>query len=115
MFANQRIRTTLTVGGEVTVFQVIAGEVLVTSGVVVFENSEGGGGEGGSYALRLGLTRWRADGIVVSNFHVRQVGVPVVLSFVDDHREHLSHGVSDALDATVAVRMVGVCRDFSRA
>ena len=45
MFVNQRIRTTLTVGGEVTVFQVIAGEVLVTSGVVVFENSEGGAGK----------------------------------------------------------------------
>ena len=56
-----------------------------------------------------------ADGIVVRKFHVRQVDVPVVLSFVDDHRQHLSHGVVDALDATVAVGMVGACRDFPHA
>ena len=52
-----------------------------------------------------------ADGIVVSKFHVRQVDVPVVLSFVDDHRQHLSHGVVDALDTIVAVG-VGARREF---
>ena len=41
--------------------------------------------------------------------------VPVVLSFVDDHCQHLSHGVVDALDATVAVGVLGVRRDFSHA
>ena len=38
LLANQRIRTSLTVGGEVAVFQVVAGEALVASGVVVFED-----------------------------------------------------------------------------
>ena len=44
-----------------------------------------------------------------------QVDVPVVLLFVDDHRQHLSHGVIDALDATVAVGVVGARREFSHA
>lgn len=34
-----------------------------------------------------------ADGMVAGRLHVRQVDVPDVLSFVDDHREHLSHMV----------------------
>ena len=36
-FVNQLIPTPLTVGGEVAVFQVVADEALVTSGVVVFK------------------------------------------------------------------------------
>ena len=46
------------------------------------------------------------DGVVLSKFHVRQVDVPVVLSFVGDHCENLSHGVIGALNATVVVRVV---------
>ena len=49
---------------------------------------------------------------ILSEFHVRQVDVPIVLFSVDDHRQHLGHGVVDALDATVAVGMVGARRDF---
>lgn len=42
---------------------------------------------------------------------MRQVDVPVVSSFVDDHRENLTHGVIGALDAIVVVRVVGTRRD----
>ena len=103
----------MTVGGGGAVFQVMAGEALMVSGVVVFEDGEGKAGE----AVHMHLIRCQpgggADGIIVSKFHVWQADVPVVLSFVDDHRQHLSHGVVDALDATVAV--VGDRRDFSHA
>ena len=95
LFANQRMRTPLTVGGEVAVFQVVAGEASVASGVVVFEDGEGKAGEAVHMHLIRGQRGAGADGIVVSKFHVRQVDVPVVLSFVDDHRQHLSHGVVD--------------------
>ena len=44
-----------------------------------------------------------------------QVNVPDVLPFVDDHREHLGHGVIGALDAIVAFVVVGACRDFPHA
>ena len=115
MFANQRIRTPLAVSGEVAVFQVVAGETLVASGVVVFEDGEGKAGE----AVHMYLIRYQpgggADGIVVSKFHVWRVDLPVVLSFVDDHRQHLSHAMVDALDATVAVGVVDARRDFSHA
>ena len=39
----------------------------------------------------------------------------VVLSFVDDHRKHLSHSVIGALDATVAVGVLGARRNFPHA
>ena len=79
LFANQRIRTPLTVGGEVAVFKVVADEALVASSVVVFENGEGKAGE----AVHMHIIRDQpgggADRTVVSKFHVRQVDVPVVL------------------------------------
>ena len=44
-FANYRTRTPLTVGVEVAVFQVVAGEALAASGVEVFDDYEGKAGE----------------------------------------------------------------------
>ena len=97
------------------VFQMVAGEALMASGVVVFEDGEGKVGEAVHMHLVQRQPGGGADGIVVSKFHVWQVDVPVVLSFVDDHRQHLSHGVVDALDAIVADGMVGARRDFPHA
>ena len=45
LFVNQRIRTPLAVSGEAAVFQVVAREALVPSGVSVFDNGKGGVGE----------------------------------------------------------------------
>ena len=36
----------------------------------------------------------RADGIVVSKFDVGQTQVPIVLSLVGDHSQHLGHPVA---------------------
>ena len=68
MFSNQRIRTPLTVGGEVVVFQVVAGEVLMDSSVAVFEHGEGEVGEAVQMHLIWGQPGGGADGIVVSIF-----------------------------------------------
>ena len=87
----------------------------MASGVAVFEDGEGGARKAVHMHLIRGQPCGGADGIVVSKFHVRQVDVPVVLPFVDDHRQHLSHGVVDALNATVTVGVVGARRDFSHA
>ena len=106
LFANQGIRTLLMVGGEVAVFQAVAGEALVASGVVLFEAVEGEAEKTVHIHVIGGRPGGGADGIVADKFHVRQVDVLVVLSFVDDYREYLSHGVVDALDATVAGGMV---------
>ena len=58
LFANQRIPTPLAVGGEVAVVQVVAGEALVASGVVVFDDGEGEAGE----AVHKHLTWGQPDG-----------------------------------------------------
>ena len=55
------------------------------------------------------------DVIIASKFHVRQMSIPIIWSFVDDHSGYLSHGMIDALDAAVAVRMIGACRIFAHA
>ena len=55
------------------------------------------------------------DGIIVSKFHVRQMSTPIILALADNHSEHLSHGVVHALDAAVAVRMIGTCCNFVHA
>ena len=41
--------------------------------------------------------------------------VPVVLVFVHDHREHLSHAVIDALELPLPFGMIGARRNFSHA
>ena len=38
------------------------------------------------------------------------MSIPVILLFIDDHIELLSHGIVDALYAAVAVRMTRACR-----
>ena len=55
------------------------------------------------------------DGIIVRKFHVRKMSIPIILSLLDNHSEHLSHGVIHALDVAVAVRMIGACCNFVHA
>ena len=54
-------------------------------------------------------------GVVPDKLHVRQVGIPIILLLVDDHSEHLSHGVVHSLRTAVAVRMIGACCIFAHA
>ena len=56
-----------------------------------------------------------ADGIVVSEFDVRQMQVPIVLSLVDDHSQHLDHSVVHPLNAPVTVGMIEACSKLSHA
>ena len=53
------------------------------------------------------------DRIVVSELYVRQLRIPFVLAFVDDHSQHLGHCVVNALHTTDAAWMVGAGGDFS--
>lgn len=55
------------------------------------------------------------DGIVVSQFHVRQMNVPIMLLLVDDYSYNMSQGRIHALDAAVPVRMVQTCSNFPHA
>ena len=54
-------------------------------------------------------TRRRADRIVVCELDVRELQIPVVLSFIDDHSQRLSHSVVHPLTASVTVWMIGAC------
>ena len=52
-----------------------------------------------------------ANGVVVGVFDVGKVDIPVVLVFVANHGWRFCNKVDDMFDATVAARMVGVCRE----
>ena len=43
------------------------------------------------------------------------MSIPVLLLFIDDHSEHLSHGIVLTRGAAVAVRLIGSCRCFPHA
>ena len=73
------------------------------------ENSERNAGDAGLMCLIGGHPCGGTSGIVVCEFDMRQVNVPVVRSLIDDHREHLSHDVIHALYAAVTAGMIGAC------
>ena len=50
---------------------------------------------------------------LLGELHVRQLRIPIVLAFVDDHIQHLSHCVVNALHTTVTACIVGAGGDFS--
>ena len=59
-----------------------------------------------------GLTRRRADRIVVNKLDVRELKIPLILALVDDYSQFLGHGVIHPLNAYVAVWKVGGCDKF---
>ena len=82
----------------------------------MLEDIEGYAGQAVHVHLIGGQPGGGTGGIIsVSKFHLWQMGIPTILPFVDDHSEHLSHGMVHALDTTFAFRMIGTCRNFARA
>ena len=53
------------------------------------------------------------DRIVVSELHVWQLRIPIVLAVVDDQNQHLRYRLVNALHTTVNAWMVGAGGDFS--
>ena len=109
VFANNVVRVLLSVCGEVAIGQVVAGQTLVSRYSGAFENRQGETWKPTHVNLVGRQTRRRADRIVVSELDVREPEIPVVLSLVDDHSQHLGHSVVHPLNAPVAVRMTGAC------
>ena len=99
----------LPVGGQVAIGQVITGQTLVSHDTSAVENGHVEPWESSQVDLVGRQTRPRADGIVVSGFDVVQMQVPIVLSLVDDHSQHLGHSVVYPLSAPIAVGMIGAC------
>ena len=107
--ANNVLRALLPIGGQVAIGQVVADQALMSHDVSAVETRHGETWESAHVDLTGRQTRRRADGIVVSEFDVRQLRVPIVLSLVDDHSQHLGHSVVYPLNAPVTVGMMGVC------
>ena len=53
--------------------------------------------------------------LYVNEFDVRQMQIPTVLSFSDDHSQHLGHSVVHPLNASVTVGMIGACSKLAHA
>ena len=115
MCVNNVVRALLSVGGQVAIDQVVAGQTLVPHDAGALENRQGGTWESAHVDLVGRQTRRRADAIVVSEFGVKKMQVPIVLSFVDDHSQHLGHSAVHPLNAPVTVGMIGACSKLAHA
>ena len=91
----------------------VAGQTLVSRYSGAFENRSGGDVEASTHVNLVGRqTRRRTDRIVVSELDARDLQIPVILSLVDDHSQHLGHSVVHPLNAPVAVRVLRLrCRE----
>ena len=107
--ADNVVRTLLPVGGQGAIGQVVTGQTLVSHDTCAIENRQEEPWESAHVDLVGRQTRRRANGVVVSEFDVGQMQVPVVLSLVDDHSQHLCHSVIYPLNAPVTVGMIGAC------
>ena len=85
MCTDNVVRALLPVGGQVAIGQVVTGQTLMSHDTSAVENRQGGRWESAHVDLVGRQTRRRANGIVVSEFYVGQMQVPIVLSLVDDH------------------------------
>ena len=109
VFAKNVVRALPPVCSLVAIGQVIAGQTLVSRYSGAFKNHHGETWKPIRVNLIERQTRRRADRIVASEFVVRELQIPVVLSLVDDHSQHFGHSVVHPLNAPVAVRMIGAC------
>ena len=86
--ADNVVRALLPVGGQLAIGQVVTGQTLVSHDASAAENHQGKTREYAHVDLVGCQTRRRADGIVVSEFDVRNMQVPIILSLVGDHSLH---------------------------
>ena len=108
--ANNVVLALLPVGGHVATGQVVTGLTLVSHDTIAVEICQGELWKSAHVDLVERQTRRRAHIIVVSEFYVGQMQVPIVLSIVEDRSQHLGHGMVHPLNAPVAVGMIGACR-----
>ena len=81
----------MSVCSQVATGQVVAGQTLVSRYSGAFENRQGETWKLTHVNLVGRQTRRRDDRIFVSELDVREPQIPVVLSLVDDHSQHLGH------------------------
>lgn len=80
-------------------------EALVATNKMRLENRKRKTGVAAKLYLVECETSDGGNGIVVYEVHMGQTFIPVYLSFVHDHGQHLSRGVIDALSSSVTARV----------
>ena len=113
--ADNVVRALLPVVGQIAIGEVVTGQTLVSHDTCAVENRQGEPWESAHVDLVGRQTRRRADRVVVSEFDVGQMRVPVVLSLVDDPIQHLGHSVVYPVNALVTVGLIGGCSKLAHA
>ena len=94
---------------QVVIGQVVSGQTLVSHDAGAFENRQRETWKSAHMDLAWCQIRRHADRIVVSDLDVRQVQIPILLSFVHDHSQHVGQSVVHLLNASVTVGVIGAC------
>ena len=89
------------------------GQTLMAGDSGAVENNERKARELAHVNFFGGQASGGTDRIVAGELDVRQLRISTALAFVDDHSQHLSHFVVNALHTTVAAWMVEAGGDFS--
>ena len=113
VFTNIIARMMPSVCSRVVVGQVVTSQTLVSRDSGAFENRQRETWKSTHVNLVGGQTRRRADRIVVCELKVRELQVPIVLSFINDHSQHLGYSVVHPLYASVTVWMIGARGKFA--
>ena len=103
--ADNVVRALSPICRHVAISEVVKGQTLVSHDTSAVEHRQGKPWESAHVDLVGRQTRRRADGVLVSKFYVGQMQVPIVLSLVDGHCQHLCHSLIHPLNAPVTVRM----------
>ena len=111
---DEEVGASLPVGGEVDVDQRVTVEVLVTAGVIGFEDREREAGKEVAVNLVGRKSCCSVGEVVAGRRHFRQQHLPVGLFFVANHREHLGEDV-DLLDAAAGAEVISAGVDFADA
>lgn len=115
MFPYQAVHAPMEISSEIVKFEVAALEALVAASVRTLEDDQVKAEQAAYMHFDGGQPGGDADRVFMGEYHVRQEHVPVVLSFVDDHRKQFGHSMNHSLDAIVAIVMASACRDFPHA
>ena len=99
VFAKNVVRALPPVCSLVAIGQVIAGQTLVSRYSGAFKNHHGETWKPANVNPVGRQTRRRANRNVVGELDVRELQIPVVMLFVDDHGQHLGHSVVHPLNA----------------
>ena len=115
VFADDIVRGLLTVGRQVAVGEMNAGQALVVEDAGAFKNRASEARRPAHVDVVGSQTDDSADQTVVRKFDVGKLHIPAILELVDHHCQRLDCRVIHTPHPAIAIRVVGAIGNFPNA